>query len=260
MRSNRAAETDLQTALTSYLIGLGDDELILGQRDSEWCGHAPILEEDIAFANLALDEIGHAAIWYGLAADLVGEEPTSYSDRLVYTRPPEEYRNVQLVELPKGDWAFSMLRQFLFDTAENTRLLAMKTSSMAAIQEAAEKIHREELYHLRHTRAWVERLSLGTEESHTRMQAALDALWPLSGQLFTTVKDESLLVKSGYMPRSTDLWAAWKNQVQPFLERCQLSLPSTDPIQIVRVEHTPHLKVLLAEMQSVARMEPEAGW
>jgi ring-1,2-phenylacetyl-CoA epoxidase subunit PaaC len=239
---------------------MGDDELILGQRDSEWCGHAPILEEDIAFANLALDETGHAAIWYGLLAELEGEDPTTFPDRLIYTRQPEEFCNVQMVELPKGDWAFSMLRQFLFDTAENTRLPALKGSVLPALREAAEKIHREELYHLRHTRLWVERLSLGTEESHSRMQAALDVLWPLAGQLFTPAEDDLLLVQAGYLPEFTGVWSAWRDQVEPFLERCQLSRPATNPNQAGRQEHTPHLKVLLSELQSVARMEPEAEW
>jgi len=239
---------------------MGDDELILGQRDSEWCGHAPILEEDIAFANLALDETGHAAIWYGLLAELDGEDLTTYPDRLIYTRPPEAYLNVQMVELPKGDWAFSMLRQFLFDATENTRLAALKGSSLPALQEAAEKIHREELYHLRHTRLWVERLSLGTEESHARMQAALDVLWPLAGQLFTPAEGELLLVQAGYLPESIGIRSAWLDQVEPFLERCLLTLPAAVLDQFQRHEHTPHLRVLLSELQSVARMEPGAEW
>jgi ring-1,2-phenylacetyl-CoA epoxidase subunit PaaC len=101
----------IESALSSYLLALGDDELILGHRDSEWCGFAPILEEDIAFANIALDEIGHAATWYNLLAELEGKDPQVYPDRLVFTRPVQDYRNIQMVELPNGDWAFSILRQ-----------------------------------------------------------------------------------------------------------------------------------------------------
>src|SRR3972149_8426617 len=105
-------------ALADYLIALADDELILGHRDSEWTGHAPILEEDIAFANIALDEIGHARLWYELAADLIGEDKNTFPDKKVFFRPAQEFSCLQFVELPKGDWAFSMLRQYLFDAFE----------------------------------------------------------------------------------------------------------------------------------------------
>ncbi|MCL4257815.1 MAG: phenylacetate-CoA oxygenase subunit PaaC [Anaerolineales bacterium] len=154
-----------QYALSGYLIALADDELILGHRDSEWTGHAPILEEDIAFANLALDEIGHAKLWYELAADLLGEDKTTYPDKLVYFREPAQFRNMQLVELPKGDWAFSTLRQYLFDAFEALRLEALSQSSYTPLAEIAARIRTEELYHLRHSQAWVPRLGLGTQDS-----------------------------------------------------------------------------------------------
>src|SRR5215471_16608308 len=141
-------------ALPTYLLALADDELLLGHRDSEWTGHAPILEEDIAFANLAQDEIGHAALWYGLLRNLDGSDP----DRLIFFREPGAFRNAQLVELPKGDWAFSMLRQYLFDAAESVRLPLLAVSTHRPLAEAAAKIRPEELYHLRHTQAWIQRL------------------------------------------------------------------------------------------------------
>src|SRR5512145_104879 len=112
----------LHAAMRELLLALADDELVLGHRASEWCGHAPILEEDIAFANLALDELGHASLWYGLLAELRGQDPDSYPDLLIYWRPPQDFRCTQLIELPPGDWAFSMLRQYLFDAAESVRL------------------------------------------------------------------------------------------------------------------------------------------
>src|SRR5512145_2214626 len=112
----------LHAAMRELLITLADDELILGHRASEWCGHAPILEEDIAFANLALDEIGHANLWYTLAAEIRGEDPAAYPDRLVYSRTSADYRCIQMVELPNGDWAFSILRQCLFDLHEQVLL------------------------------------------------------------------------------------------------------------------------------------------
>ena len=126
---------------------LADDELILGQRDSEWTGHAPILEEDIAFSNIAQDELGHATIWYGLLSELTGEEP----NELVFFRDFDDFRNVTLVELPNGDWAFSMLRQYLFDAFEMVRLSQLLESLYRPVAEAAAKIRMEELYHYRHT-------------------------------------------------------------------------------------------------------------
>src|SRR5262249_24761260 len=148
----------LRDVLADYLLALADDELILGHRDSEWCGHAPILEEDIAFANLALDEIGHARVWYGLLGDLLSKDPETYPDELVYRRDASEFRCAQFVELPKGDWAFSMLRQYLFDSIEAMRLEALTESSYQPLADAAAKMRPEEMYHLRHTSAWVRRL------------------------------------------------------------------------------------------------------
>ena len=126
-------EPQVCDALSEWLLAMGDDELILAHRNSEWTGHAPILEEDIAFANIALDELGHASIWYGLRCAMTGED----ADRLVFFRNPGQYRNVQLVELPRGDWAFSMLRQYLFDAAENVWLKHLAASSYRPLAEAA---------------------------------------------------------------------------------------------------------------------------
>jgi ring-1,2-phenylacetyl-CoA epoxidase subunit PaaC len=167
---------DINTLLEEYLLSIADDELILAHRNSEWCGHAPIIEEDIAFANIALDEMGHAMTWYKMIADLKGEDSNTYPDHLVFWRHRSDFRNIQMVELPKGDWAFSILRQYLFDLMENIRLKASSMSSYTPLSVAAHKIHQEEKYHLRHTSLWVKRLALGTEESHKRMQDALEEL------------------------------------------------------------------------------------
>ena len=250
----------IEPALSSYLLSLGDDELILGHRDSEWCGYAPILEEDIAFANIALDEIGHASTWYGLVSVLDGEDPQKYPDRLVYTRPAHEYRNIQMVELPNGDWAFSVLRQYLFDTGESVRLQALQASAFASLAEAAAKIRTDEIYHQRHSRAWVQRLGLGTEESNSRMQAALDHLWPYALQMFMPLDEDPLLIESGYIPDPGRLQSEWEGIVISFFEDCELTPPRQKSQKISRVDHTPHLKVLLADMQSVARLEPDGEW
>jgi ring-1,2-phenylacetyl-CoA epoxidase subunit PaaC len=160
---------DLTRALTTKLLALADDEFILGHRDSEWCGHAPILEEDIAFANIAQDELGHAILWYEALQNITGQDP----NQLAFFRGLLEWRNTQFVELPKGDWAFTMLRQYLFDAYEITLLDQLSNSPYAPIAEIATKALPEERYHYRHTSQWVTRLGLGTQESNQRMAVCL---------------------------------------------------------------------------------------
>lgn len=253
--------TELESALQDQLIALADDELILGHRDSEWCGHAPILEEDIAFANLALDEIGHARVWYGLAAGICHEDEDLYPDQMVFRREARDYRCMQMVELPNGDWAFSMLRQFLFDAAEAVRLAGLLSSQNTPLAGAAAKIQKEELYHYRHTRDWVERLGLGTEESHRRMQSALDQLWPYTAQVWQPMPGEGVLVAAGYYPSSQDLKRDWQEKVMPVLKSSDLRVPETGSQSAPsRLEHTPYLEVLVEEIQSQVRLEPEAEW
>jgi ring-1,2-phenylacetyl-CoA epoxidase subunit PaaC len=251
---------DIRQAFADYLLALADDELILGHRDSEWCGHAPILEEDIAFANIALDEIGHAQLWYTLLAELLHEDPQTYPDQLVYRRNPEDFRNARMLELPNGDWAFSMLRQYLFDTSELVRMNALANSHYQALAGAASQVRKEELYHLRHTRAWINRLALGTEESHRRLQNALSTLWPLAQQLFQPHPAEEDLVAEGLIPDSAELITAWRAQVLPDLQVGNLELPSTDSALPSRRDHSKHLKVMVHEMQSVVRLDPQAQW
>lgn len=248
----------LLAPLADRLLALADDELILAHRNSEWAGHAPILEEDIAFANLALDEMGHAALWYGLREALTGES----ADRLIFFRDAGGYRNVQMVELPRGDWAFSMLRQYLFDAAENVTLPQLAAGSYRPLAEAAAKIATEERYHLRHTSLWLRRLGLGTAESHARLQATLDVLWPYARQLFVPLPGDASLVAAQVVPDAAALRREWERLARPFLAECGLTLPD-DALprrDISRAEHTEHLMSLLAEMQSVARLDPAAEW
>ena len=247
-------------ALSAYLLAWGDDELILGHRDSEWCGHAPILEEDIAFANIALDEIGHAQTWYILLAQLLEEDVDRYPDRLVYRRPAAEFRNVQLVEFPNGDWAFSMLRQYLFDQLESIRLEKLKDSRYQALAETARKLSKEETYHLRHTRAWVERLSGGTQESHRHIQGALEQLWPAAWQLFSPLPGEERLVEPGFLPSSSELRSAWLEETQALLNSCGLAAPQDPPDTLERQVHTASLSPLIAELQSVNQLDLEGEW
>lgn len=251
---------DLQTALAAYLLVMADDELILGHRDSEWCGHAPILEEDIAFANIALDELGHAVVWYGLLADVQGKNRDLYPDELVYRRNIQEYRNTPLVELPKGDWAFTILRQYLFDEFERLQLAQLTRSTFQPLADAAAKIRTEELYHLRHTRAWVRRLGLGTDESNRRMQTALDQLWPYAQQLFIPIQDEHLLTKAGYTPDKNDLREDWQNEVVPYLRESGLHVPDDALPEFSREKHTEHLSQVINDLQEVVRQHPDARW
>ncbi len=254
-------EPTIKQTLAGKLLGMADDELILGHRDSEWTGHAPILEEDIALANIAQDEIGHAVIWYSLAAELLDEDPETYPDRQVFFRDPADYRNVQMVELPNGDWAFSLVRQVFFDAFELVQLEALAGSAYPPLAKAAAKIRKEEVYHTRHSRAWVQRLGLGTGESNRRMQVAVSELWPYALQLFVAGPKEKPLVQAGLVPDSAELRRAWDHRVFDLLRESRLGIPSqVTAVARRRSEHTEHLTALLAEMQEVARRDPAAHW
>lgn len=254
-------KADVKNALADWLLAMGDDELILGHRDSEWCGHAPILEEDIAFANIALDELGHAVVWYRLLAELIGENPETYPDQLVYRRDSADFRNTQFVELPKSDWAVTMMRQYLFDTAESVRLEHLQQSGYEPLAAASAKIRKEEVYHLRHTRAWVQRLGLGTDESRRRMQTALDVLWPYALQLFEPLPGESALVEAAYRRASESLRSEWESQVLPFLTESGLATLMESEPSVARGDlHTDHLAALLDELHEVVRQHPNAKW
>ncbi len=236
---------------------MADDELVLAHRNSEWTGHAPILEEDIAFSNIAQDELGHAGIWYDLLQKLGGAE----ADSLVFFRDSVDFRNVQMVELPKGDWAFSMLRQYLFDAYELVLLASMTESTYKPLAEAAAKIRPEELYHYRHTSMWVQRLGRGTEESARRSQQALDELWPFTGQLFELQRGEELLVEEAVIPNPAQIRRGWMELVEPIVKQAALILPRREIERpSSRDAHTEHLTELLGDLQQVARLDPEAQW
>ena len=249
----------LDSILAQKVLTFADDELVIAHRNSEWCGHAPILEEDIAFANLALDELGHAALWYRLYAELVGQDPETYPDHLIYFREPFEFRCSQFAAMPKGDWAFSMLRQYLWDAVEAVRLEALAGAGHELLADTARKIQAEEIYHLRHTEAWVRRLGLGTEESNRRMQAALDELWPYTGQLFDSVEGQKELIAINY-PTEDSLRSGWDARVVPFLQNASLTIPDTPMRTLDRAYQSQHLVDILAELQQVARLDPGAGW
>jgi ring-1,2-phenylacetyl-CoA epoxidase subunit PaaC len=248
---------EYEEALAARLLALADDELLLAHRNSEWTGHAPILEEDIALANIAQDELGHAVTWYGLYAALTGADP----DELAFFRDAEAFRNVQMVAYPKGDWAFTLVRQYLFDAAEATLLPHLAGSAYRPLAEAAAKVRQEEIYHYRHSSLWMRRLGLGTAESRQRTQGALNVLWPLAHQLFVPTPGEAELVEAGVVPASSRWRAEWDEVVRPFLSDCSLTIPAdAEPPAADRAVPSAFRADLLAEMQEVARAFPEAKW
>ncbi|MFT2721011.1 1,2-phenylacetyl-CoA epoxidase subunit PaaC [Deinococcus sp. A31D244] len=259
MTTGTQALTDTQTqALLLKLTVLADDEIVVAHRNGEWTGHAPILEEDIALANIAQDELGHAGLYLTLAQNLGGSDP----DQVAFWRGPDDYLNTRLVELPKGDWAFTMIRQFLYDTYEALWLEAATRSTYAPLAEVAAKAVREEKFHLQHTALWAERLALGTPESERRTQAALTELWPHAAQLFQPIHGEAELTTAGILPDLNAVHVRWTDLVTRHLtEKCGLTLltlPATPDAQPGRDTHTEHLAPLLEEMQSVAREYPTA--
>ncbi|WP_291423596.1 1,2-phenylacetyl-CoA epoxidase subunit PaaC [Deinococcus sp.] len=251
--------TELNAARTAALIrkltALADDEIILAHRDGEWTGHAPILEEDIALANIAQDELGHAGMYLELRRALDGSDP----DRLAMFRSATEYTNTRFVELPRGDWAYTMLRQFMYDAYEALWLEAAQHSTYAPLAEVAAKAVREEKFHVQHTALWVERLALGTPESTRRTQTALADLWPHAAQLFQPVEGEDELVKAGIIPDIAGVRSRWEAvMVKHLQDKCGLRMSRDSFPGPARENHTEHLAPLLAEMQQVARQHPNA--
>lgn len=247
-------------AVVEYLLRLGDDRLILGHRLAEWCGHGPILEEDIALANIALDFTGQANLLLALVGKLEGKGRDQ--DALAYFRGEREFRNVQLVELPKGDFGFTIVRQFLFDAYDAMLLESLQRSAQRELAGIAAKAYKEARYHLRHSAEWVVMLGDGTEESRRRAQHALDELWRFTGELFVTDGVEQAIVSARVGPDAASLRPRWLEQVGAVTARATLTLPSDGPMARGGRQglHTEHMGYLLAEMQSVARAHPGASW
>jgi len=246
--------------LFEYAVRHGDDRLVLGHRLSEWCGHGPILEEDIAMANISLDLLGQATMFLKLASQVEGQGRDE--DALAFWRDEREFRNAELVELPRGDFGVTMVRQLLFSTFAYHHLEALARSTHKELAGIAAKAHKESRYHLRHAAEWVLRLGDGTEESHARTQAALDQLWTWTGELFFQDDVDRALQAEGAAPDLESLRAPWETMVTEQLVKATLVMPIA-PMRMTggrTGRHTEHLGHMLAEMQIVARSHPGAKW
>ena len=248
-------------ALFEFLLRQGDNALVLSHRVSEWCGHAPVLEEDIALANTALDLIGQTRMWLGLAGEVEGKGRSA--DDLAFLRDVWDFRNLLLVERPNGDFGHTMMREFLFDAFNAAQLAELTGSADTRIAAIAEKALKEASYHLERSRNTVVALGDGTEESHARMQAALEALWPYTGEIFENDSVSDEMAAAGIAPEPASLRAAWEAQVLPALADATLSVPDSDFAHKggkTGVMHTEHLGHLLTHMQWLQRAYPGATW
>lgn len=251
----------IRPAFFEGLCRLGDSALILGHRLSEWCGHGPALEEEIALTNVALDLIGHAQLWLHLAGEVEGQGRSA--NDLAYRRDALQYRNLQLVELPNGDMAFTTLRQFLFDAFHDELLRHLRDSASPRVAEIAAKAEKEVAYHVRRSADLVVRLGDGSEESHRRMQAALERLWPYTGELFLSDAVDDALAAARIAPRPDALRPAWLVHVDEVLAEATLAKPEGDGLVHKGGKagrHTEHLGYILAELQFLPRAYPDARW
>lgn len=233
---------------------------MLGHRLSEWCGHGPILEEDIALANIALDLIGQATLLLKLAGEVEGKGRSE--DALAYFREAIDYRNVQMLELPNGDYAFTIVRQFLFDVFSYHLLEELQKSSNHELAGIAAKGFKEVRYHVRHSSEWLVRMGDGTAESHMRAQGALDHLWRFTGEMFETDKIDEQMIAEGIGADVAAIAPKWRAVVDEVMKRATLTIPNDPPAMTGgrKGRHTEHLGHMLSEMQIVARSHPGAEW
>ncbi len=250
-----------QGALYQFLLRMGDNTLILGHRVSEWCGHSPVLEEDIALANTALDLIGQTQLWLELAAEVEGRGRDA--DQLAFLRDAWDFRNVLLVELPNGDFGQTLMRQFLFDAWASIMLGRLMKSSDARIAAIAEKAGKEVAYQVERSAGTVVGLGDGTQESHARMQAALDFLYPYVGELFLGDEIDAAMVGAGIAPDPASLRDEYDALVGKVLNEATLTIPDgkyTHKGGRTGAMHTEHLGHLLCTMQWLQRAYPGAEW
>jgi ring-1,2-phenylacetyl-CoA epoxidase subunit PaaC len=254
-----SAEADPQ-ALFSYVLRLGDLSLILGQRLGEWVGHAPALEEDLGLANIALDMIGQARLLLSYAGEIEGRGRDE--DQIAYLREQGAYFNAVLAEQPNGDFGQTIVRQVLIDAFQLELYECMTTSADARLAAIAAKSVKEICYHLRYSSDWLVRLGDGTEESHARVQSALEALWPYTVELFAEDDLDRSMADAGIAPRLAEVQGRWSARIDEILAEATLARPKDRPHSWhgKRGQHSEHLGYILAEMQHLQRSYPGARW
>ncbi len=255
-------------ALRELLLSLADDEFVMGYANSEWTGIAPVLEEDIAFSSLAQDELGHARVFYELLAELEGCSANS----IAYGRAPHEFRHAQLVERPRGDWAYTVSRQFLYDTADYVRIESLRNSSYTPLAQAAASILREEKYHLLHANTWLRHLAQGGLEAQRRQCEAFNRLWPDALAFFEPPLGEAELLAAKIVPESfAVLQQRWLGQIADALQCFELPFPFVQQADRWEAQVTPvaggrrgvhgqSFVKLYDAMTSVYRLDPNAQW
>lgn len=246
--------------LHTYLLHLADNALILGHRNSEWCGHGPVLEQDIALTNISLDEIGQARYLYQYAAELQGDGATE--DSLAYLRDARAFTNLLILELPKGDWGFTVTRLFLFSQYQWLLYRMLERSADERLGGIAAKAVKETTYHLRWSSEWVIRLGDGTAESRARIARSLEELWPYTGEMFQPSDAEEVMALAGFAPDLKALRADWEQGVKTVFEEATLEMPPPGWQHSGGKSgyHTEHLGYILAEMQYLQRAYPGCTW
>jgi ring-1,2-phenylacetyl-CoA epoxidase subunit PaaC len=252
--------TAVNAAHIDYVLRIADTSLVLGQRLSEWCGHGPVIEEDIALTNIALDLMGQARLLLTHAGRLEGAGRDE--DALAFLRTEPQYRNLTIAELPNGDFACTILRNFLVAAWQAELWQRLAGSADAELAAIAGKSLKETRYHLQHAADWTVRLGDGTDESHARMQAALDALWPYSAEFFAGAPGDDAVVTAQLGPAWPALQAGWEAAVRPVLELAMLQVPARTPFlsRGSHGQHSEHMGHLLAEMQYLQRAYPGGTW
>jgi ring-1,2-phenylacetyl-CoA epoxidase subunit PaaC len=249
-----------RNALAILLLAMADDEFVIGFSDSEWTGIAPLLEEDVAMSSLAQDELGHARALYELLAGVVNDGRDA--DAIAYDRPPEGYYHARLLDHMRGDWAATIARRYLYDTADAVRLEALAASSHEPLRDLVAKIRREERYHLLHAETWLDRLATTPGEPRRRLLEALEAMGPDAGTVLAPLPTELSLEMSGVLDAtSSELDRRWRASIAPTFARLDLPMPPAvlDP-ERARTSHSDTFRWLWGEFTSVRRTEPGATW
>lgn len=250
----------MNKAIEHYCLRLADTALTQSQRIAEWCGHGPFLEEDIALTNVALDLLGHAKLFYEHVAEISAQDVSA--DDLAFLRDVSDFKNPIITELPRGDFAYTTLKQFFVDQFNVLLYKALMDSSYQPLADIAAKACKEVRYHLTRSRDWCLRLSLSTDEAKQKIQSALDDLYFYTPELFETDEALNQLTAQAMMPDMSELQQQWQQQVDELLNQCRLQVPKSGWLATggLRGEHSEHLGYMLADMQFLQRAYPGCEW